>query len=102
MRLFLAVLVVLLASSQVAARPNIVVIRTDDQEDTGSMDYVPRLHALIAERGITFKNSFVDLPLCAPSRASFLTGQAAHILAYYSYTGSRPHMALGGPRRSRK
>jgi arylsulfatase A-like enzyme len=78
MRLFLAVLLVLLVSSQVAARPNIVVIMTDDQEDTGSMDYMPRLHALIAERGITFKNSFVNLPLCAPSRASFFTGQAAH------------------------
>jgi arylsulfatase A-like enzyme len=78
MRLSLAVLLVLLVSSQVAARPNIVVIMTDDQEDTGSMDYMPRLHALIAERGITFKNSFVNLPLCAPSRASFFTGQAAH------------------------
>jgi hypothetical protein len=30
------------------------------------MDYMPRLHALIAERGIIFKNSFVDLPLTAP------------------------------------
>jgi arylsulfatase A-like enzyme len=85
MRLFLAVLVVLLASSQVAARPNIVVIRTDDQEDTGSMDYMPRLHALIVERGITFKNSFVDLPLCAPSRASFLTGQAADTTYHWGY-----------------
>jgi N-acetylglucosamine-6-sulfatase len=60
------------------AAPNIVVIMTDDQEDTGSMAYMPKLHALVAEQGLTFTNSFVDLSLCAPSRASFLTGQAAH------------------------
>ena len=31
---------------------------TDDQEDTGSMAYMPKVHALLAERGITFTNSF--------------------------------------------
>ena len=51
---------------------------TDDQEDTGSMAYMPKTLSLIAEHGVTFKNSFVNLPLCGPSRASFLTGQAAH------------------------
>ena len=60
------------------AAPNIVVIMTDDQDDTGSMAYMPKTLSLIAERGVTFKNSFVNLPLCGPSRASFLTGQAAH------------------------
>ena len=60
------------------AAPNIVVIMTDDQEDTGSMAYMPKLHALLAEQGVTFTNSFVNLPLCAPSRASFLTGLSAH------------------------
>ena len=51
---------------------------TDDQEDTGSMAYMPKTLSLIADEGVTFKNSLVNLPLCAPSRASFLTGQAAH------------------------
>ena len=51
---------------------------TDDQDDTGSMAYMPKTLSLIAEHGVTFKNSFVNLPLCGPSRASFLTGQAAH------------------------
>ncbi|MGB6427040.1 MAG: sulfatase [Methyloceanibacter sp.] len=59
------------------AAPNIVVIMTDDQA-VGSLAYMPKLQALIAEQGISFDNSFVNLPLCAPSRASFLTGQAAH------------------------
>ena len=67
----------LLFGGAASAAPNIVVIMTDDQE-TSSLAYMPKLNALIAEQGITFTNSFVNLPLCAPSRASFLTGQAAH------------------------
>jgi N-acetylglucosamine-6-sulfatase len=74
-----ATLLLLLASATAShAAPNIVVIMTDDQEDTGSMAYMPKTHALLAEKGLTFTNSFVNLPLCAPSRASFLTGQSAH------------------------
>lgn len=61
-----------------AAQPNIVVVMTDDQEDMGSMAYMPKVRQLIAEQGITFQNSFANVPLCAPSRASFFTGQAAH------------------------
>src|SRR6476661_5395317 len=66
-----------LASTQ-KTRPNIVVVMTDDQEDTGSMAYMPKTLSLIAGHGVTFKNSFVNLSLCAPSRTSFLTVQAAH------------------------
>lgn len=65
------------AGAAAAAKPNIIVILTDDQDDIGSMAEMPQLQALAA-RGVTFTNSFVDFPLCCPSRASFLTGQAAH------------------------
>ncbi|MBK5197338.1 MAG: sulfatase [Methyloceanibacter sp.] len=78
MRLFAASLLLLASTTAPMAAPNIVVIMTDDQEDTGSMAYMPKLHALVAEQGLTFTNSFVDVSLCAPSRASFFTGQAAH------------------------
>ena len=78
MRLFAALLLLLASVTISEAAPNIVVIMTDDQEDTGSTAYMPKLRALIGEEGLTFKNSFVDTPLCAPSRASFFTGQAAH------------------------
>jgi N-acetylglucosamine-6-sulfatase len=79
MRVFGALLLLLaFMTAASAAAPNIVVIMTDDQEDTGSMAYMPKLQALIAKQGVTFTNSFVDVPLCAPSRVSFLTGQAAH------------------------
>src|SRR4029078_5948919 len=73
-----ALLLLLASTSAPQAAPNIVVIMTDDQEDTGSMAYMPKTHALLAEKGVTFTNSFVNLPLCAPSRASFLPGQSAH------------------------
>jgi N-acetylglucosamine-6-sulfatase len=66
------------AAPATAGSPNIVVIMTDDQEDTGSMAYMPKTLSLIADHGVIFKNSFVNLSLCAPSRSSFLTGQAAH------------------------
>jgi arylsulfatase A-like enzyme len=78
MRLLCAIVLLLISATASLAAPNIVVIMTDDQDDTGSMAYMPKTLSLIAERGVTFKNSFVNLPLCGPSRASFLTGQAAH------------------------
>lgn len=57
--------------------PNIIVIMTDDQR-MDEMDVMPKTRSLIGDQGLTFTNSFVDFPLCCPSRASFLTGQAAH------------------------
>jgi len=78
MRIIAAFLLLLCTTLCAAARPNIVVILTDDQDDTGSMNYMPKTVSLLAEHGITFTNSFVNFSLCAPSRSSFLTGQAAH------------------------
>ena len=78
MRVLFAIVLLLISTIASLAAPNIVVIMTDDQDDTSSMAYMPKTLSLIAERGVTFKNSFVNLPLCGPSRASVLTGQAAH------------------------
>lgn len=57
-------------------RPNVIVVMTDDQED--SMAGLPRTVDLIGNRGTTFTNSYVSFPLCCPARATFLTGQHAH------------------------
>ena len=57
--------------------PSIVFILTDDL-DMQSMPYMPRTLSLIADQGVTFTNSFVATSLCAPSRASILTGQYGH------------------------
>jgi arylsulfatase A-like enzyme len=63
--------------AQVAARPNIVVIMTDDQR-LDDMRVMPKTRALIGDAGTTFVNHHVALPTCCPSRATFLTGQYPH------------------------
>jgi|GEM_PF-406474 len=64
------------SSGVVETRPNIVVIFTDDQEAT-SLSIMPKVKSLLQDQGVTFSNSFVEFPVCCPSRASFLTGQNA-------------------------
>ena len=65
------------AGPPAAGRPNVVVIETDDQT-AASLWAMPTVKRLLADRGVTFDNSFVSYALCCPSRATFLTGQYAH------------------------
>jgi arylsulfatase A-like enzyme len=58
-------------------RPSVVVIMTDDQT-YADMAAMPRTRRLIGGAGVRFTRSYVSLPLCCPSRATFLTGQYAH------------------------
>ena len=62
--------------------PNIIFILTDDLDieypNNSWIDHFPRLKSLLADQGTTFKNSFVSLSLCCPSRTSMLRGQYAH------------------------
>ena len=67
-------------------RPNIVIINLDDIRADG-IDRMPTL-AQLASQGISFTNSFAGNPLCAPSRASLLTGL---------HGVSNGVRALGGP-----
>ena len=79
--LLLAPLLALKAADapQPAARPNIIVIFTDDQTYRG-IGYnnaevkTPHLDALAAG-GITFERGYVASPICAASRASMMTGR---------------------------
>jgi arylsulfatase A-like enzyme len=75
--LTLAGIVLALAAPAAGARPNVVVIETDDQTvaDLASM---PQTRALIGREGVTFRESFVSESQCCPSRATFLTGLYAH------------------------
>lgn len=65
------------------ARPNILVILTDDHryDAMGFLGHpflkTPNLDRLAAE-GVHFKNTYVTTSLCSPSRASILTGLYAH------------------------
>lgn len=67
-------------SKKTNARPNFVVIYTDDQRwdamGAAGNDYIhtPNLDRL-AREGIYFPNTFVTLSICSPSRAALLTGR---------------------------
>jgi N-acetylglucosamine-6-sulfatase len=63
------------AQSQV--QPNIIFILTDDQ-DAGSIQYMPRVQEQLVQQGTTFQNGILTLPICCPSRATMLRGQYAH------------------------
>jgi N-acetylglucosamine-6-sulfatase len=59
------------------ARPNVVLLVTDDQRfDTLSAR--PTATSELAANGVTFANAFAVNPVCCPSRASILTGQWSH------------------------
>ena len=60
-----------------AQRPNVILILTDDQ-DLGSLAFMPKTRDLIGRQGMTFANHFVPLSLCCPSRATILTGLYPH------------------------
>ena len=70
------------AQENVAQRPNILFLLTDDQRwnALGCMGnavvQTPNLDAL-ARDGVLFTNAFVTTPICCVSRASILTGQYA-------------------------
>jgi arylsulfatase A-like enzyme len=57
--------------------PNVVVVMTDDQT-LESMRVMDRVNARVGDAGAEFRQSFVNYPLCCPSRATFLTGQYAN------------------------
>ncbi|UPK76499.1 sulfatase [Nocardioidaceae bacterium SCSIO 66511] len=60
-------------------KPNVVVIMSDDmRDDEYSGPWMKRTRKLVGDAGVRFDNSFAPLPLCAPARASFLTGQYPH------------------------
>jgi arylsulfatase A-like enzyme len=68
---------VVAAGQKAAERPNIVFILTDD-EDFKVHTYLPKVRAVLADRGAVFDNYFVTYSFCCPSRATALRGQYAH------------------------
>ncbi len=61
------------AAPALEAQPNVVVVMSDD-ETVQAAQFQEHVQSEIADRGATFTNSFVNFPLCCPSRTTFLTG----------------------------
>ena len=66
------------ASAQAfGAKPNIIVLLTDDQE-TRSMRVMKIVGKELKRKGVTMKRFYDNFPLCCPARATIFTGQYAH------------------------
>jgi N-acetylglucosamine-6-sulfatase len=74
------------ASAAQPARPNIVLIETDDQT-VESLRVMTSVGQLLGAQGTSFENSIASYALCCPSRATILTGQYAH---NHGVLGNRP------------
>lgn len=74
---------------QTTSRPNVLLLYVDDLRHDGlgvtghPFVETPNLDQRVAGQGVTFRNSFVNCPLCSPSRASLMTGQYAAMHGYY-------------------
>lgn len=65
------------AATATPDRPNVVLITTDDLAVT-DLEWMPHTRQLLADAGVTFTQAIAPNPVCGPSRASLLTGQASH------------------------
>jgi arylsulfatase A-like enzyme len=80
-------------------QPNLLLIQLDDTRADG-VDRMPTL-AQLAAQGVTFTNSFVVDPLCAPSRASLLSGLfASHHAVRVVGGGAAAFRASGADRQT--
>jgi N-acetylglucosamine-6-sulfatase len=73
----LPVLAMLALAGPAVARPNVVVLMTDDQT-YASLASMPQTNALLAAPGTVFDQTTSTFPLCCPSRVTALTGQYSH------------------------
>ena len=58
--------------------PNVLLIVTDDQRASGSLNVMDFTRSWFAENGTRYTNAFATTPLCCPSRSSIFTGRYAH------------------------
>ncbi|MDQ3766310.1 MAG: sulfatase-like hydrolase/transferase [Actinomycetota bacterium] len=65
------------AGAQVEARPNILVIVTDDQRKD-MMTVMESTRAIFDGGGTRYRNGVATTPLCCPSRSSIFSGQYVH------------------------
>jgi arylsulfatase A-like enzyme len=79
-------------------KPSIVLVLTDDME-AGLVEHMPNVKELIVRQGATFARAYVNFPLCAPSRATILTGKYARNTGVMT-NGHQPFYHAGQPDRT--
>src|SRR5690242_1532522 len=65
------------AQTTPAAKPNVIVLLTDDQESR-SMRVMKITAKRLKRNGVTMKHYYDNFPLCCPARSTIFTGQYAH------------------------
>ncbi|MFH5884512.1 sulfatase-like hydrolase/transferase [Halalkalibaculum sp. DA3122] len=75
-----SILLILGACTKEKAAPNFIIVFTDDQrfDALGTLpnpDILTPLLDSLSKTGVNFKNAFVTLSICSPSRAALLTGR---------------------------
>src|SRR5579885_2536263 len=99
---FLALVLLSAACAAGGDRPNFVLMMTDDQRwdalsaAGNTILQTPHLDR-IAREGMRFRNAFVTNALCAPSRATFMTGLYSHAHGVRDNTARRPDVPLSIP-----
>jgi N-acetylglucosamine-6-sulfatase len=63
--------------------PNVVFILTDDL-DVEVYGRAPRLKQMLDDQGLSFREHFLNISLCCPSRTAILRGQYAHNTKIFS------------------
>jgi arylsulfatase A-like enzyme len=76
-------------SKRVDKRLNVVVILSDDERSDGT-PVMRNVQKLLAAHGVTFTDMHVTTSICAPSRASILTGQYSHHTGVVQNFDKRP------------
>jgi arylsulfatase A-like enzyme len=58
--------------------PNVLIILTDDQRESGTMQALRATRQLFGQGGTRYTQAYATTPNCCPSRASIFTGNYAH------------------------
>ena len=91
-----SLILLLLVNAAKAKRPNVLFIMSDDHTAQAIGAYGSRLSKInptptidrLAKEGMLFENAFCSNSICAPSRATILTGQYAHTCGVHDLRGS--------------
>ena len=81
------------AAASVRARPNILVILTDDQRS--GLRAMPATARIFRNQGVAYRGAYVADPLCCPSRASIMTGRYPHNTGARS-NAEHPELGVSG------